>query len=442
MLVQLLGLYLNCSAKSVDVGRQHGSSERIEFLDNGKVRIGVNLELGGAITYLAKSGGGPNMINSYDWGRQIQMSYYSGPTPFTPNGRMPKPEWAQLGWNPIQSGDCFGNRSKVLEYKNNGKQIYVRCVPMQWPLNNVPGECTFESWINIVGKTVNVRNRLKNSRSDLAQHTGRDQELPAIYTNGPWHRLVTYSGTKPFTHDQLDQVPSTFPWNRWLATENWAALLNDDGEGLGVWQDEVTTFIGGFAGKPGSGTSKDFATGYIAPLRQEILDHNITYEYQYTLILGSIEEIRRTVYAQKRNQDPPSFRFKNDRQHWWYFNATDSGWPIKDELKISLNQNDPQLLSPTGFWSAVANPRLEIEAAFQTKHTDGQLFWARADAQSFRPERSLQVKVIGDGKYRKYIVNLASSSEYRGDIVAIRWDPTPGNEKDSFVRVRSIKFCQ
>jgi hypothetical protein len=26
------------------------------------------------------------MINSYDWGRQIQMSFYSGPVPYVPEG--------------------------------------------------------------------------------------------------------------------------------------------------------------------------------------------------------------------------------------------------------------------------------------------------------------------------------------------------------------------
>ncbi len=47
------------------------------YLDNGSLQIGVDLSKGGAITYLAPAGGS-NLVNSYDLGRQIQMSYYSG----------------------------------------------------------------------------------------------------------------------------------------------------------------------------------------------------------------------------------------------------------------------------------------------------------------------------------------------------------------------------
>ena len=67
------------------------------------------------------------------------MSYYAGPVPFTPKGKQPAPQWRGLGWNPIQAGDHFGNASKVLEHRNDGKSIYVKCVPMQWPLDNEPG---------------------------------------------------------------------------------------------------------------------------------------------------------------------------------------------------------------------------------------------------------------------------------------------------------------
>ena len=59
----------------------------MSFLDNGDIRIGVNLGLGGAITYLSEEGSTVNMINSYDLGRQVQQSYFSGPDQFLPPGR-------------------------------------------------------------------------------------------------------------------------------------------------------------------------------------------------------------------------------------------------------------------------------------------------------------------------------------------------------------------
>ena len=111
--------------------RRH--SAKMNYLDNGVIRLGVDLNMGGAITYLSRSGTEQNLVNSFDCGRQIQMSYYSGPVPFAIAGKQPKPEWSFIGWNPIQVGDAFGNSSKLLEHSNDSKQIYVKCIPLHWP---------------------------------------------------------------------------------------------------------------------------------------------------------------------------------------------------------------------------------------------------------------------------------------------------------------------
>ena len=88
---------------------------KMSFLDNGVVRLGVDLNLGGAVTYLSRSDTEQNLVNSFDCGRQIRMFLYSGPVPFAVAGKQPKPEWRFIGWNPIQVGDAFGNAAKVLE---------------------------------------------------------------------------------------------------------------------------------------------------------------------------------------------------------------------------------------------------------------------------------------------------------------------------------------
>lgn len=409
------------------------------YLDNGQIRLGVNLELGGAITFLAPAGG-ENLINSYDFGRQIQMSHYCGPHPFAPNGKKPLKEWAGLGWNPIQSGDCFGNRSRVLDYKNDGKTIYVRCIPMQWPLNDEPGECTFECWIKLRGNTAEVRSRLNNHRSDPTQYSACGQELPAVYTNGPWYRLMTYTGDRPFTGGKLIQVPANFPWSVFQATEHWAALVNESGVGVGIWEPGVTSFVGGFFGDPGKGGPTDAPTGYIAPLGVDILDHDIAYEYRYVLIVGGLEEIRRTAYAQPRDDAPPSYRFSRDRQGWYYVNATDTGWPIRGELKVSLDTDNPQMIGPTGFWKAEKAPKLTLEAAYSTKQTQARVFWKRSDAPEFDPARSLSFDIVPDGKFHRYTVDLAASPEYRGAVTGLRIDPVVSGGKGDYVRVRSISL--
>ncbi|MBQ3079438.1 MAG: hypothetical protein IJC48_05480 [Clostridia bacterium] len=88
--------------------------ENIVWIENEYLRLGANLALGGALTYLAEHGK-DNLINSFDWGRQVQMSFYGFPNPYCPEGFEVKESWKYLGWNPIQSGDCYGHRSDILD---------------------------------------------------------------------------------------------------------------------------------------------------------------------------------------------------------------------------------------------------------------------------------------------------------------------------------------
>jgi len=416
------------------------TSPQLQYLDNGKIKIGIDLELGGAITYLAASHGGPNMINSFDWGRQIQMSNYSGPVPFEPNGKKPTAAWAGLGWNPIQSGDCHGNRSKVTYFSTTGKSMTVRCVPMQWPLDNEPGECEFECKLSLDGMAVHVDCELINHRNDHTQYDARDQELPAIYTNGPWDHLMTYTGNEPFTNGPMTEAPAVFPWTGWRSTESWAALVDDKGFGVGVYESGVTRFIGGFAGKPGAGGPKDNPTGYIAPLHVDVLDYNITYRYSYTLIVGRLKSIRKYVYTHGSKLTLPDYHFGKDRQHWRYINAQDTGWPISGELKVSMAHSNPQLVGPEEFWHAGAAPTLHVTAAFPKGIDTVRVFWSRTDAPGFAESRVLNFKVIGDGAMRDYTVGLSKSPEYRGVITGLRLDPETNGLPGSYTEVTRIGF--
>jgi hypothetical protein len=102
------------------------SAEQMSWLDNGRIRLGVDFSIGGAITWLSEAGG-PNMINSYDWGRQIQMSFYSGPVPFAPRGATISPNWKVLGWNPaVGSGntsDISRDTEGIATVRNLGRRV-------------------------------------------------------------------------------------------------------------------------------------------------------------------------------------------------------------------------------------------------------------------------------------------------------------------------------
>ncbi len=415
------------------------SESKMSYLDNGEIRLGVDLSKGGAVTYLADSESKENVINSWDWGRQIQMSFYSGPVPFAPDGATLAPMWKDLGWNPIQSGDHYKHGSQVVEYHNDGKTIFVRCIPMIWPLDNVPAESFFETTYKLNGRTVEVTARLINHREDTTQYPARQQELPAVYTNGPWYRLVTYMGDRPFTSGEVTALVDRengkgWPWLQFYSSERWAALLNDENEGLGVYHPSACWMSGGFAGIKGAGGPADDPTGYLSPLHTEILDATIDYTYRYTLILGSLAEIRDYVYAQHREKDLPAWTFSKDRQHWHYENTTDSGWPIQGELKV---QSGPEagMVSPHTFWLAEEASFLDVEAAFPAEAKTFQIIiepYSKLDSRAWeawgetgkRPSSPRLTPLVIDVKpgasINLYHVNLSQLEGYRGAMVRIR----------------------
>ncbi len=424
----------------------------MSYLDNGIVKIGINLDIGGAITYLAKSGTEENIINSHDWGRQIQMSFYSGPVPYVPeNGKQPSKTWTFIGWNPIQSGDAYGNPSKVLEHTNDGTALYVKCIPMHWPLDSEPGECTFESWLTLEGNTVRVRSQINNARKDETQFPARGQELPAVYSNGTYYRLFTYDGDQPFTGGPLRLVDKVWdtrippaeapggPWDSWYATENWAALVNEADFGVGIWTPNTFAYTGGFAGVPGKGGPKDGPTGYISPTRNEILDHDIVYAYDYTLIVGQLTEIRDYVYQHAQRGTLPEYTFAKDRQSWTLADARDGGWKLGGAWAVTFTGPAPQLVGPNAFWAASDLPTVQLDAAFDTGSTTATLRWEGLKGQG---GGAVDFEVIPDGAMRTYTIDLSKVAGYSGIgtrfVLAPKTDGAEGR-KVSVARLGAVK---
>ena len=454
-------------------------NEPMRYLENARLKLGINLEAGGAVTYLedklSKSG---NMINSFDWGRQIQLSYYSGPVPFIgPNGEKPTPEWAALGWNPIQAGSVGRVASRTIAFEQGPDFLRARCIPMQWPHANLPGDCLFQATYRIVADNViRMEARIINQRLDHTQYPARNQEMPALYTNGPWYRLVTASGDAPFTGAPLTTVVGKddakgWPWSTFHASEHWAALVNDENRGVGLFQADTCTMSGGFAGGDalkGKGGPKDMQTGYLSPVAKRILDSNIDMTYQTDIIVGSLDEIR--AYARNQPRHGLSWRFSSDRLGWTYGNAGDAGWPVRDALKISYQKNPRgSMRSDVMFWQAEDAPVLQIEASFRFGNP-GQTLQAEVVIQPFGPadrtdfpawevqdpaqKAAIEKKrrdfppappivypfeVRGDGAMRTHFLKLSKDPNYRGGMkqLHLRFPPVDGTAE-----VRRIAFSR
>jgi hypothetical protein len=408
---------------------------QMTFLDNGQVRVGMDLALGGAITFISSKDHPGNIINSADLGRQIQMSHYSGPWPFAPYGKMPRNEWAGLGWNPIQTGDCYGNPSWAIEHRNNGKEIYIKCIPMQWPLDKVLGDCIFETWTRLEGPLIHMRFRCTNQRPDRTSYHPCPQELPAVYTISKLCHLASYIGQRPFTEDRLTWVSNDWrkpwPWTRFVGTERWAALVDDVGWGLGVFKDDGGQFDGGIYGDGRSDDPKDSSTGYLAPIHLENFDYNIVYEHRTEFMVGTLSDIPKR-FNRMATRSPPNWRFAKDRQHWTLRDAVDQGFPLRGAWRITFGTKKPMLESGVRCWRAEAAPWMTLKLACRGSAMKTRVYWKCLDNDSYDAARSCIVNLNSDGKLHSYHLNLGALTCYSGLITGLALspenEPNPGDQ--------------
>ncbi len=422
------------------------------YLDNGTIRIGMDLALGGAVTYLSSKEHPGNLINSADLGRQIQMSHYSGPWPFEADGKKPSPNWAGLGWNPIQTGDCYLNPSRVVSHRNDGKEIYIQCVPMQWPLENVPGDCLFETWTTLESNVVHMRFRCTNQRKDTAFYRPCSQELPAVYTISRLSRLMAYTGEHPFANEPATRIENDWrkpwPWTRFIATEGWAALVNEQNWGLGVFKADGLEFHGGIYGDERTDDPQAGATAYVAPIHVENFDHNIVYEHRTELVAGSLDEIRKQCLAMASRQ-LPAWKFQTTREHWTVHEAADQGFPLKGEWRVRSTGKRLRLQSPLQCWRAEAAPKLKIELACQAPTNSVsppatelalRIYWKQLKDEKIAPQKSVLLKVPTDGRFRSEQVNLAAAPDYQGLITGLVIEPLDTLNAGMEIAIKSIQL--
>jgi hypothetical protein len=396
-------------------------TDRISFIENSEIKVGINQDLGGAITWLSVPGR-DNLINNSDWGRQIQLSYYSGPKPFEPNGVKAHPAWKNWSWNPIQSGDVYLNRAKVVELINTGTKISLTSIPMQWALNNVPGDCLFKADLTLDGPMLLIHYTLINKRADKAQYNGAHQELPAVYTVSGLSRLMTYTGDKPFTGDALTHVKNDykkpFPWTRYLATEGWVAAVGDDDWGIGVCNPKVYNYLGGLYGSSKNWDSNDGSTMYISPVSTDVLDHNIVFEFDLALRVGKLDELRSYFTGTMSKRIPPAWNFDKDRQHWVPVNCTDAGWPIQNGLrmKIAKGNKNARIQGPIHPFRAETAQKLRITGAWKGLKGTGHVTWTQLGNDKPAKPLTATFSIPEGEKLATVEVDLGSNPDYKGLI--------------------------
>lgn len=251
------------------------------FLDNGRVRIGLNRSAGGAIGWFSESGASENLLNHYDHGRYVQQSWYGDADGSDWNGT----PWR---WNPVQGGGWRGEPAETLGWRVESKaSLYAKTRPRHWATGKPVAEVDFEQWISLDGPVARIRYRM--TYSGEKNHAPRHQELPAVFVNGRHTTLVHYAGDAPWTGGDLARSIPGWPNESRRITEHWAAFV-DPGtdQGVGVFVPIATEITCYRFGKPGA---KDECS-YFAPVKTLALTAKLSFEYEVFMTAGTVNEIR------------------------------------------------------------------------------------------------------------------------------------------------------
>lgn len=271
------------------------AAEHWIYLDNGHLRLGMNMDAGGSIGWLSPSRSTDNVLNAFDHGRYIQQSFYGDKDGSDWNGK----PWC---YNPVQGGSWKGRPATVLESKVEEHSLYVKTRPRQWASGDDVNDMLMEQWFRLEGGLARLRHRMTWT-GRTAHQNRKHQELPAVFVNPKRHTLV-YCDAKeaawtnaPLTRRQPG--PPGTPGNIFHTSERWAAWVDGHDQGIGIFLPHTSTVTSYRVSDSGAGDCS-----YLAPLQTWALQPGMTFEFETVLALGTTEQIRR-IFGKVVQQTPP-----------------------------------------------------------------------------------------------------------------------------------------
>ena len=452
------------------------------FLENQRLKLGICLNWGGAISHLEDKScpvdGLTNLVNNFDEGRLIQQSYY-GTFPFAggyeADGHYDNRDWK---YNPVQGGDQYKNKSRLVDFVLSDNEIYVKSQPQDWALDNQITPSYMENRYILHEDYVEVKNRF----TDFSgwEHPYGAQELPAFYTVSYLGDYVCYEGIRPWTGDELSHYHDLGFWGssnagepvasthyRKSNSETWCAWYNaQDDFGMGIYVPNIDTYLGGRLLYNGTKEASGGPCNYVSASRTLKLVSYESLEYDYLLATGSVAQIRETFAAHKdfsSNPDLNDDRFGRTERFpdevgdmiSLDFSSRDTCTILMGEhdeaegamrLVIDGNGSDPQLmidytLAPTAY---TAEDYTAIEITYMCPASNSwetnymELFLMTGEVKTATGGKSTGGTVYADGRYHTLTLNLSELSFWTGNIHGIRLDYFGSAADGDTIYIKSI----
>ncbi len=422
-------------------------SDKRPVLQNERVRVAVDLGVGGVIREVTDLQVGENMINCMvysdgrrDPGRDDQISLYGMPNAATGWSQGGKPVLDDIGYNPVQGGDIAGNFSPMLGYGRTDKVLYTKTRNLLWGLNNEPGHYIVEQWIRLDGNVVKRHVKIVGNRPDNTKYDDvRQQELPCTYTNSAYYQYYIAQGD-PYSNAPSINVNSIqnlggsgTSLNNYRnqgqmgplnvdSSEPWiAAIRPSNGRGLALHTPYSHEFKVGLFNEMGWGPPESINAGYIANTVSMPLDPNGVYEFDINMIVGTLSEIRNTVNTLPRSETKPNYIFNGNptRCGFYYRKGYDQGFPVGNELVITPTDRRFKIVSPNKGYRASETPTLYVRMRAITTETRMILEWRKVgqtELEAAQADQTITFNVQGDNQYHTIAIPTGQNSKWSGTI--------------------------
>jgi len=265
------------------------------YLDNGHIRLGMNMDAGGSIGWFSPSRSTDNVLNAFDHGRYVQQSFYGDKDGSDWNGK----PWC---YNPVQGGSWKGLPATVLESKVEEHSLYVKTRPRQWASGEEVADMIMEQWHRVDGGLARLRYRMTYT-GKTAHQSRKHQELPAVFVNPQRHTLVYCDDKEAAWTDapltRLQPGPPGTQGNVFHSSERWAAWVDAQDQGIGILFPHTAMATSYRVSDSGVGNCS-----YLAPLQTWALQPGMSFEFETVLALGTTQQIR-SVFGKLVQQTTP-----------------------------------------------------------------------------------------------------------------------------------------
>ncbi len=394
------------------------------YLDNGVMKVGVNLDWGGAITEIVYNNA--NLVDRHDTGRLIQTSFYDGSYSVDPNN----PNW---GWNPVQAGDKYNAVSSVIDYLVTDTVIYTKTQLLEWNPDNKGGSSQkavfssayLEQWVTLSKNIIKLKYRLKYLGIENHAKIG-SQEFPCLYLIPSLHRIITYDGVLPWQKDAFVEktVPAFPSYLIFSTSEYWSSFVDDINFGITVFTNSKSpSFI--------ATRITNSQTTYLNSSCYFDIPSNSIIDNELFLLVGDLSSVRDQIYNLHRSREPKiSWEFNNDgnSEGWASWNGVSSLVVAAGALKGTTIGSDPYIVNWSGLdIDADKYDKIEISIKVNVP-AEASFYFTTISDKNWGESKSKHFVISGGSDFKTYSVSMNTLPTWAGKLFQLRFDPA--NAKD------------